>query len=93
MSSNPIGPTRAASSRRRRSGGFSRSSGRLYRLQPALVTTVVSLVVLTAVAVAASAAFLFTLRELANVSMRFDDFVRELSLFNRRAKRRKSKND
>jgi hypothetical protein len=35
-------------------------------------------------AAAASAAFLFTLRELAAASRRFDDFVRELSLFNRR---------
>lgn len=40
-------------------------------------------------ATAASAAFLFTLRELAAASRRFDDFVRELSLFNRRARRRK----
>jgi hypothetical protein len=40
-------------------------------------------------AMAASAAFLFTLRELAAASRRFDDFVRELSLFNRRARRRK----
>lgn len=39
---------------------------------------------------AASAAFLFTLRELAGASRRFDDFVRELSLFNRRARRRRS---
>jgi len=39
-------------------------------------------------AVAASAAFLFTLRELANAARRFDDFVRELALFNRRVKRR-----
>ena len=40
-------------------------------------------------AVAASVAFLFTLRELAAALRRFDDFVRELSLFNRRARRRK----
>jgi hypothetical protein len=40
-------------------------------------------------AAAASAALLFTLRELAAASRRFDDFVRELSLFNRRARRRK----
>lgn len=40
-------------------------------------------------AAAASAAFLVTLRELAGASRRFDDFVRELSLFNRRARRRK----
>jgi len=40
-------------------------------------------------AVAASAAFLFTLRELANASRRLDDFVRELALFNKRARRRK----
>jgi hypothetical protein len=38
---------------------------------------------------AASAALLFTLRELVNASRRFDDFVRELSQFNRRAKSRK----
>ncbi len=31
---------------------------------------------------AASAALLFALRELANASRRFDDFVRELSHFN-----------
>jgi hypothetical protein len=40
-------------------------------------------------AAATSAAFLFTLRELAAASKRFDDFVRELSLFNRRIRRRK----
>jgi hypothetical protein len=39
---------------------------------------------------AASAAFLFTLRELAAASRRFDDFVRELTLFNRRARRKRS---
>ncbi len=39
---------------------------------------------------AASFAFLVTLRELAGASRRFDDFVRELSLFNRRARRRRS---
>ncbi|MBY0382582.1 MAG: hypothetical protein K2W78_11755 [Xanthobacteraceae bacterium] len=39
-------------------------------------------------AAGASAAFLFTLRELANASRRFDDFVRELALFNRRARRK-----
>jgi hypothetical protein len=33
----------------------------------------------------ASAALLFALRELAAASRRFDDFVRELSRFNRRA--------
>jgi hypothetical protein len=33
---------------------------------------------------AASAALLFTLRELAHASRRFDDFVRELSRFNQR---------
>ena len=33
---------------------------------------------------AASAALLFTLRELASASRRFDDFVRELSRFNQR---------
>lgn len=36
---------------------------------------------------AASAAFLITLRELSAATKRFDDFVRELSLFNRRARR------
>ncbi len=41
---------------------------------------------------AASAAFLFTLRELASASRRFDDFVRELALFNRRARRRRIEN-
>lgn len=41
---------------------------------------------------AASAAFLFTLRELASASRRFDDFVRELSLFNRRVRRKQIKN-
>ena len=40
-------------------------------------------------ALAASAAFLFTLRELAAASRRFDEFVRQLSRFNRRAKRRR----
>ncbi len=34
---------------------------------------------------AASGAALFALRELAAASRRFDDFVRELSRFNRRA--------
>ena len=38
-------------------------------------------------AVAASSAFLFTLRELAAASRRFDDFVRQLSRFNRRLRR------
>ncbi|MEW6768500.1 MAG: hypothetical protein AB1342_10775 [Pseudomonadota bacterium] len=33
---------------------------------------------------AASGALFFTLRELASASRRFDDFVRELSHFNRR---------
>jgi hypothetical protein len=37
-------------------------------------------------ALAASAAFLFTLRELAAASRRFDEFVRQLSRFNRRTK-------
>nr|DAH95277.1 MAG TPA: hypothetical protein [Caudoviricetes sp.] len=41
-------------------------------------------------ALAASAAFLFTLRELAAASRRFDEFVRQLSRFNRRAKGRRS---
>lgn len=38
---------------------------------------------------AASAALWVTLRELAAASKRFDDFVRELALFNRRAARRR----
>jgi hypothetical protein len=36
----------------------------------------------------ASAAALFALRELAGASRRFDEFVRQLALFNRRAERR-----
>jgi predicted ATPase len=39
-------------------------------------------------AAAASFALWFTLRELGAASRRFDDFVRELSRFNRRARRR-----
>jgi hypothetical protein len=39
-------------------------------------------------ALAASTAFLVTLRELAASSRRFDEFVRQLSRFNRRAKSR-----
>jgi hypothetical protein len=42
-------------------------------------------------AVAASAALLSVLRELAAAARRFDDFVRELARFNRRARRRGSK--
>ena len=41
---------------------------------------------LLAWAIAASAAFLVTLRELAAASRRFDEFVRQLSRFNRRTK-------
>jgi len=37
----------------------------------------------------ASAAALFALRELAGASRRFDEFVRQLALFNRRATRRR----
>jgi hypothetical protein len=37
---------------------------------------------------AASAALYLTLRELSAASRRFDDFVRELARFNRRAKHR-----
>ncbi|MCF2523017.1 hypothetical protein [Bradyrhizobium sp. G127] len=37
-------------------------------------------------ALAASAAFLFTLRELAAASRRFDEFVRQLSRFNRKTR-------
>ncbi|MBN8985620.1 MAG: hypothetical protein J0H32_14380 [Rhizobiales bacterium] len=36
-------------------------------------------------AMAASGGLLFALRELAAASRRFDDFIRELSRFNRRA--------
>ena len=36
-------------------------------------------------AMAASGGLLFVLRELAAASRRFDDFIRELSRFNRRA--------
>jgi hypothetical protein len=39
-------------------------------------------------AMAASAAAWFALRELAAASRRFDDFVRELESFNRRASRK-----
>jgi hypothetical protein len=39
-------------------------------------------------ALAASAAYVFTARELAAASRRFDDFVRELAHFNERAKGR-----
>lgn len=39
-------------------------------------------------ATGASAAALFTLRELASAMRRFDDFVRELTLFNARARAR-----
>jgi hypothetical protein len=42
---------------------------------------------------AASFALCLTLRELANASRRFDDFVRELSRFNRRAHRRAKPHD
>lgn len=41
----------------------------------------------------ASAAALFALRELAGASRRFDEFVRQLALFNRRAGRRSRMND
>jgi hypothetical protein len=41
-------------------------------------------------ALAASTAFLFTLRELAGATRRFDEFVRQLSRFNRRAKVQRS---
>ena len=42
---------------------------------------------------AATFAALFTLRELAAASRRFDDFVRELEMFNRRAHRRAKSHD
>lgn len=41
----------------------------------------------------ASAAALFALRELAGASRRFDEFVRQLALFNRRAVRRRVMDD
>ncbi|MDZ4369387.1 MAG: hypothetical protein U0987_20555 [Afipia sp.] len=41
-------------------------------------------------ALAASAAFLFTLRELAGATRRFDEFVRQLSRFNRRVRNHRS---
>jgi len=41
-------------------------------------------------AAAASGAFLVTLRELAVASRRFDEFVRQLSRFNRRVKDNRS---
>jgi hypothetical protein len=44
-------------------------------------------------ALAASAGFLFTLRELAAASRRFDEFVRQLSRFNRKAKVRRHFNE
>jgi hypothetical protein len=45
-------------------------------------------------AVAASGAFLVTLRELADAVRRFDDFIHELARFNRKAKaRRPSSNE
>ena len=39
-------------------------------------------------AAAASGALLFTLRELTAASRRFDEFIRQLSRFNRRTKRK-----
>ena len=39
-------------------------------------------------AITASTAALFALRELAGASRRFDEFVRQLALFNRRVSRR-----
>jgi len=41
-------------------------------------------------ALAASAAFLATLRELAAASRRFDEFIRQLARFNRKATGRRS---
>lgn len=41
----------------------------------------------------ASAAALFALRELAGASRRFDEFVRQLALFNRRARRHRRGED
>lgn len=38
----------------------------------------------------ASAALLFTLRELAAATRRFDDFIRALARFNRRARSRRT---
>lgn len=42
-------------------------------------------------AAGASTALIFTLRENAAASRRFDEFVRELARFNRRARRRPAK--
>jgi hypothetical protein len=44
-------------------------------------------------AAGASALALFALRELSAAARRFDDFVRELSRFNRRLRRRASSRD
>jgi hypothetical protein len=41
----------------------------------------------------ASCAALFALRELAGASKRFDEFVRQLALFNRRARRGNTDDD
>lgn len=41
----------------------------------------------------ASLAALFALRELAGASRRFDEFVRQLALFNRRARRHRRADD
>jgi hypothetical protein len=41
----------------------------------------------------ASLAALFALRELAGASRRFDEFIRQLALFNRRARRRPAHHD
>ncbi|RTL49753.1 MAG: hypothetical protein EKK40_15565 [Bradyrhizobiaceae bacterium] len=42
---------------------------------------------------AASAAFALTLRELSAATKRFDEFVRELALFNRRVRRKQDSLD
>jgi hypothetical protein len=44
-------------------------------------------------AASASAAFVITLRELADAGRRFDEFIRQLARFNRRARRPSSNED
>ncbi|MBN9582391.1 MAG: hypothetical protein J0G37_12935 [Afipia sp.] len=44
-------------------------------------------------AASASAAFVITLRELADAARRFDEFIRQLARFNRRARRPSSNED
>ena len=44
-------------------------------------------------AASASAAFVITLRELADAARRFDEFIRQLARFNRKARRSSSNED